>query len=614
MRKIRFFFCLILLLLLFSIEIASAKTWYLDDSGGANFTKIQDAVNASSDGNTIIVNERYEGTIYEAKNPNGHVVENECLNQNSNMVRVIINLPLTGNQYHDLKYSSMKVQPKAGDEVIIKVILLNTDEDREVAANLREEMPSSICVTDVEGATDYNNGFIRWEGKIDPGESHTINHKVIVEEKRDISFYIDVGDIKWSFSVWIPLVSSSWFLKSLKSEEKTEFIWLYFPLSFFMFFLSLYAFVRTLLYVFKMGEESRYIKVKRSSLNLIGYGICFLTGLSAIISCILYSTSNITSVNSLMFGYWLLYSLGVFITLLQFPFSRLYKYKAKRLEELPKVEKKEEYATHETITMEGILPQIPNHQVLKRIGFGRFADVYLARKSNNELVAIKIPKIKQFETVSSTVFLKEVSIWKNLNHPNIVELYEYNENPIPWFSMEYIDGGALKERLNQLSITECIKIIIKIAKALEYAHNKGIIHRDIKPENILFKGSEPKIADWGLGKLKSSVSTMSMEFKGTLMYASPEQFDPSTYGRVDKRTDIYQLGTLFYEILTKESPFEASDILSIREKKIAGKIVEPSKLNPGIPKRIDKIVMKCLAKNKEERYQNLSGLIRELSD
>ena len=303
-------------------------------------------MNASSDGNTIIVNERYEGTIYEAKNPNGHVVENEGLNQDSNMVRVIINLPLTGNQYHDLKYSSLKVQPKAGDEVIIKVILLNTDEDREVAANLREEMPSSICVTDVDGATDYNNGFIRWEGKIDPGESHTIIHKVIVEEKRDISFYIDVGDIKWSFSVWIPVVSSFWFLKSLNSGEKAEFIWLYFPLSSFMFFLSLYAFMRTLLYVFKIGEESRYIKIKRSSLNLIGYGICLLTGLSLVISCIQnYNAPNVTTaeIGSLLFGYLLLFSLGVFIALLQFPFSRLYKYKAKRLEELPKVEKKEEY-------------------------------------------------------------------------------------------------------------------------------------------------------------------------------------------------------------------------------------------------------------------------------
>ena len=560
---------------------------------------------------------RSGGTIDETKNPKNYVVENEGLNQDSDMVRVIINLPLTGNQYHDLKYTSLKAQPKAGDEVIIKVILLNMDEDREVAANLREEMPSSICVTDVEGATDYNNGFIRWEGKICPGESHTIIHKVIVEEKRDMSFYIDVGDIKWSFSVWIPLVSSFWSLNPLNSGEKAEFIWLYFPLSSFMFFLSLYAFMRSLLYVFKIGEESRYIKLKRSSLNLIGYGICLLTGLSLVISCIQnYIAPNVTTaeIGSLLFGYLLLFSLGVFIALLQFPFSRLYKYKAKRLEELPKVEKKEEYTPHETLTMEGSLPQIPNYQVIKRIGFGRFADVYLARKSNNELVAIKIPRIKQFETVSTSTFLKEVSIWKNLNHPNIVELYEYNEKPIPWFSMEYMDGGSLRERLNQLSITGSIKIIIKIARALEYAHNKGIIHRDIKPENILFKGSEPKIADWGLGKLKSSVSTMSMEFKGTLMYASPEQFDPSTYGRVDERTDIYQLGTLFYEILTKESPFEASDILSIREKKIVGKIVEPSKLNPGIPKRTDKIVMKCLAKNKEGRYQNISDLIRELSD
>jgi len=348
---------LILIFLFFFIGTASAKTWYVDDSGGADFTSIQDAVNAANKGDTIIVKDGtyienvkvnksliirseggYERTIIEAKNPNDHVFEidvdkgelsgftiknacgekkagikisnahywtishnfllnnyyavylsfshnntltnniissnrstisgfrgiyllhsiyneitnnkfedgtkiwlrggqdieklnkmedntylkknphrttalNERLNSDSNTVTVIINLPLTGNYYHDLKYTSLKAQPKVGDEVIIKVILLNTDEDWGVEANLYEEMPSSIYVTDVDGATDYNNGYIWWKGEIETGESHTIIHKVVVQEEGDISFYIapsctEIGGYKTGFSIWIPLVSS----------------------------------------------------------------------------------------------------------------------------------------------------------------------------------------------------------------------------------------------------------------------------------------------------------------------------------------------------------------------------------------------------------------------
>ena len=248
----------------------------------------------------------------------------------------------------------------------------------------------------------------------------------------------------------------------------------------------------------------------------------------------------------------------------------------------------------------------------KKIGSGGFAEVYLARTSNNELVAIKIPRIKQFETVSTSTFLKEVSIWKNLNHPNIVELYDYDDKPIPWLSMEYMDGGSLRERLNQLSFAESKKIIIKVAKALEYAHTKGVIHRDIKPENILFKGNEPKLADWGLARDLTTFSTLSAGFRGTCEYAAPEQFS-NKFGNIDYQTDIYQSGVVLYEMVTGLLPYKSDNIESFIKNVTSEDNTPPvRKINPNISKKLEDIIMECLAKNKRGRYQSISELITDL--
>ena len=250
----------------------------------------------------------------------------------------------------------------------------------------------------------------------------------------------------------------------------------------------------------------------------------------------------------------------------------------------------------------------------KKIGSGGFAEVYLARTSNNELVAIKIQKVQQFETVSPSGFLKEISIWKNLNHPNIVELYDYDDKPIPWLSMEYMDGGSLRERLNQLSFAESKKIIIKVAKALEYAHTKGVIHRDIKPENILFKGNEPKLADWGLARDLTTSSTLSAGFRGTCEYAAPEQFS-NKFGNIDYQTDIYQSGVVLYEMVTGLLPYKSDNIESFIKNVTSEDNIPPvRKINPNLSKKLDDIIMKCLAKNKRERYQSISELIKDLED
>ena len=246
---------------------------------------------------------------------------------------------------------------------------------------------------------------------------------------------------------------------------------------------------------------------------------------------------------------------------------------------------------------------------------GGFSDVYKARTSKNEIIAIKILKKKQVDTVSTNIFLKEASTLKNLKHANIVELYEYDEKPIPWFCMEYMDGKSLRERLDHLNINESGEIIIKIAKALEYAHSRGVIHRDIKPEYILFKDDEPKLCGWALGKDLSdyiSMETLDSGFMGTYVYAAPEQFS-NKFGTVDYQTDIYQLGMVFYEMVSRCLPYKFESLWTLVENVTSeNDPLPPSKINFQVPKKLDDIIMKCLAKNKENRYQNLSDLIREL--
>jgi len=675
------------LLLLSVIGTASAKTLYVDNCGCADFTKIQDAVNAANDGDIIIVR-------------NGVYFENIKINKS------LIIKSENGYEKAVIKSKGSKFNITANDVEIAGFTIIGDNLFDDIGIKLKD---ASGCIIKNNTITNNYIGVMLWssshnsiiDNKINDNiyglDFYRSNHNIIF--LNDINNQVDdIGNIKESQTSSDEYWFSPYKLKyTYKNKEFLGFVgnyWVYYvdfiddkdkdgicdsaigsdqyplkeprcyynlqedlyhisasqkitlfydennikltkPLFLILSLVMLFGALCPFIWIippFISGEETFKENLKRRFLDVIGLGICLFVG---IYSITLYQQLNPTySEAGGIYGEWvnmplkilILYFFGLFIAFCQNVVNIFYKPKpqegipvkdlssrgATRLEELPKVEKKEGYISRETISMEGTLPQIPNYQVIKRIGFGAFADVYQAKTSNNELVALKIPKIKQFETITSNAFLKEVRIWKNLNHPNIVKLYDYNEKPIPWLSMEYMDGGSLREKLNSLSINKSIDIIIKIAKAVEYAHNKGIIHRDIKPENILFKGSEPKLSDWGLGKLKSSVSTMSMEFKGTLMYASPEQIDPSTYGRVDERADIYQLGTLFYEMLTKKFPFEASDILSIREKKISGEVVEPSKLNPDIPKRIDKIILKCLAKNKEERYQNLSDLIREL--
>ncbi|WP_099211166.1 DUF2341 domain-containing protein [Thermococcus henrietii] len=244
------------------------------------------------------------------------------------------------------------------------------------------------------------------------------------------------------------------------------------------------------------------------------------------------------------------------------------------------------------------------------IGQGGFAWVYKARrKKDGKVVALKIPK--NIDPVTGKSFLREITHWLHLKHPNIVELYDANVLPIPYLEMEYCDKPLSKLR-TPLDVEQATWIIFNIAEGLKYAHKRGVIHRDLKPSNVLLKAGIPKISDWGLSKVmnesKSSTTTTSF----TLLYAAPEQLSKSQFGHTDERTDIWALGVIFYELVTGKLPFDGSDLGEITFSIIGKDPIPPSSINPEA-KLIEPIIMKMLAKRKEDRYTSVEELQQDLA-
>lgn len=238
------------------------------------------------------------------------------------------------------------------------------------------------------------------------------------------------------------------------------------------------------------------------------------------------------------------------------------------------------------------------------VGEGGFGRVFKATRKDGMEVAIKIPK--SFDKRSEKIFVSEVSNWSQLDHPHIVKLFGFKILPIPYLEMEYCEESLPhKKQPNEVAVA----IIYEIAQALGYAHQKNIIHGDIKTSNIMIKKGVYKISDWGLSKVTTDGSvTLS---GATPQYAAPEQISRE-FGRSDERTDIYQLGTVFYELLTGKVPFEGE------MSEIYGSILNtqpelPSEINPESA-ALEPIVMKCLSKVKDERYSSMSELQKDLEE
>ena len=243
------------------------------------------------------------------------------------------------------------------------------------------------------------------------------------------------------------------------------------------------------------------------------------------------------------------------------------------------------------------------------IGKGGFARVFKAkRKKDGKVVAVKIPI--SLDPATGKSFLREIENWTKLKHPNIVRVYDYNILPIPFFEMEYCES-SLEKLPKPMDVREAALLIFNAAEGLKYAHSKGIIHRDLKPSNILLKNGVPKISDWGLSKVVTeSRSTTTTSF--TPLYAAPEQLSRAKFGRTDERTDLWQLGVIFYELVTGKLPFESDDYYELMAMILSSDPVPPSQLNPEA-KEVEPIIMRMLAKQKEERYESVAELQSDLA-
>ena len=258
------------------------------------------------------------------------------------------------------------------------------------------------------------------------------------------------------------------------------------------------------------------------------------------------------------------------------------------------------------------------YEPLEFLGEGGFAKVFkVKRKSDGKIVALKIPRIDE---KTSSLFLKEVAAWYNLNHENIVRLYKADILPVPYLEMEFVEGvevdGRRTRNLDEypkpVDEDTALGIIRGIAEGLRHAHSKGIYHLDLKPLNVLLKsGLTPKITDWGLARI-SARSSLSQHYGYSPLYAAPEQLDEETFGTPDHRTDIYQLGLIFYELLTGELPYSATSPGALAGKILGGKPRKPSEARPELAK-YDGVFERLLAKRKEDRYQSVGEFLSTLS-
>ena len=256
------------------------------------------------------------------------------------------------------------------------------------------------------------------------------------------------------------------------------------------------------------------------------------------------------------------------------------------------------------------------YRIERKLGAGGMADVYLAEDQElGRRVAIKILNSRHGNDDQFIErFRREAKNAAALNHPNIVSIYDRGEAEDTYYiAMEFLDGRTLKELIvgrGAAPINVAIEYARQILSALRFAHRHGIVHRDIKPHNVLVDGEgRVKVTDFGIARAGTSQMTETGSIVGTAQYLSPEQ---AKGGEVDPRSDLYSLGVVLYELLTGKTPFDGETPVEIAMKHLSTTPQPPSKLRPDVPRELDMVVMRALAKSPDERYQSADEMEGDL--
>ena len=260
-----------------------------------------------------------------------------------------------------------------------------------------------------------------------------------------------------------------------------------------------------------------------------------------------------------------------------------------------------------------------DYELVKQIGQGGMGTVFKARHVRlNRLVALKIVRHGGHATNNERYrFLREAEAVARLHHPNIVVLYEAGEeHQQPYLAMEYVPGKTLAELLaeNTLPPRQAAACLKKIAEAIQYAHDHGVLHRDLKPGNILLTADfEPRVMDFGLARLmeQESVMTMTGMAFGTPSYMPPEQAAGNTRD-INQGSDVYGLGAILYHALTGRPPFQADNPVETLRQVVENEPAAPRSLNVTIPRDLETICLKCLEKEPSRRYATASELAADL--
>jgi serine/threonine-protein kinase len=257
------------------------------------------------------------------------------------------------------------------------------------------------------------------------------------------------------------------------------------------------------------------------------------------------------------------------------------------------------------------------YSVLEKLGKGGMGEVYRMRDEKlDEVMALKVinPEIAASQEVIER-FKNELKLARKIAHKHVCKMYDLNEEEeIPYITMEYVEGEDLKTSVKKerIAVDKALKIAKQVCEGLMEAHRLGVVHRDLKPQNIMIdKEGDAKIMDFGIARsVEAPGVTVTGMVIGTPDYMSPEQVEGE---EADQRSDIYSLGVVLYEMVTGRVPFEGKTPYSIALKHKSEAPKEPKVLNAQVPSDLNSVILRCMEKDREMRFQGAEGLLSELN-